>query len=114
MGQPEPARALRRFAIYPLSATLAFGAPIHATAVEASPRERRSDATGDSSPTIQEHEGPSSTWASAKQDPDAKPSFFQSWLARIYIKLISLKSAIELVLSYAWKPSNTKPDNTCN
>ena len=113
MGQPQPARAFRRLAIYALAAALAFGATTYATAVEASPRERGSDATGDSSATTQARDGPSSIWSSAKHDADAKPSFFQSWLASIYIKLISLKSEIQLVLSYAWKLGHTKPDNTC-
>ena len=90
------------------------GATTHAAAVEASPREKHSDATGDSSATMQGHDGPSSIWSSADPDPDAKPSFFQRWLASIYIKLISLKSEIQLMLSYAWKLGHTKPDNTCS
>lgn len=113
MGQPEPARAFRRLAIYALAAVLALGATTQAAAVEESPREERSDATGDSSTTVKNHDGPSSIWASTNHDPDAQPSFFQSWLASIYIKLISLKSAVQLVLSYAWKSGHTKPDNTC-
>jgi hypothetical protein len=112
MGQPQPARIFRRLAIYAIATTLALGAVTHTTAVEASPREKRSDATGDSEATAQGHDGPSSVWDSAKNDADAKPSFFQSWLASIYIKLMSLKSAVELVLSY-WNPGHTKPDNTC-
>ena len=114
MGQPKPGRAFRRVAVYALAAALALGATTHATVVEASPREKHSDATGDSRATMQGHDGPSSTWSSADHDPDAKPSLFQSWLASIYIKLISLKSEIELILSYVSKLAHTKPDNTCS
>ena len=114
MGQPKPVPASRRLAIYALAAALALGATTHAAAVEASPREKHSDATGDSSATMQGHDGPSSTWSSADHDPDAKPSLFQSWLASIYIKLISLKSEIQLILTHAWKLGHTKPDNTCS
>jgi hypothetical protein len=114
MGQPKPGRAFRRLAVYALAAALALGATAHASAVEASPREKHSDATDDSSATMQGHDRPSSIWSSAEHDADAKPSLFQSWLASIYIKLISLKSEIQLVLSYAWKLGHTKPDNTCS
>jgi hypothetical protein len=115
MGQPKPARAFRRLAIYALAAALALGVTAHATAVEASPREKHSDAPDDSSATMQGHDGPSGgIWSSAEHDADAKPSLFQSWLASIYIRLISLKSEIQLILTHAWKLGQTKPDNTCS
>lgn len=112
MGQ-QPTRALRRLAIYAVAAVLAIGATTHPAAVEAGPREERSAATSYSSTTIQGHHGPS-FWSSADHQPDANPSFFQSWLASIYIKLMSLKSAVQLVLAYAWNLGHTKPDNTCS
>jgi hypothetical protein len=114
MSQPKPARPLRRLAVYAFAVALAFGATAQATAVEASPREKRTDLAGDSGATIHGNDGPSSIWSSAGHEPDANPSFFQSWLATLFIRLTSLKSAVQQALTNAWKLGHTKPDNTCS
>jgi len=114
MGRATPARAFRRLAICALVAVLAIGAPTPPTVAEPSPPEKRSDATSDSSTTVQGHHGPSGIWPSADHEPDAAPSFFQRWLTNTYIMLLSLQSAIKSAFVYAWNLGHTKSDNTCS
>jgi len=111
MGQRTSARVFRRLAIYVLVAALAIGTTAHPAAAEADPREQRSDAAVSSSTAAQAHHGSFSIWSSANHKPDANPSFFQSWLASIYVKLALLKSAVQA--AFAWTLGHTKPDNTC-
>jgi hypothetical protein len=114
MGQPTPSRAFRRLAICALVAVLAIGTTIPQTVAVASPPEERSDATSDSSTTVQDRHGPSGIWWSAKHEPDTTPSYFQNWWTSAYINLLSLQSAIKLAFAYAWNLGHTKPDNTCS
>ena len=115
MGQPTPARAFRRVAAYALAAVLVIGATAQPAAAEAkSPEERVGAASGSAPATAtQGHHGPGK-WAPTHDEADAEPSFLQSWWASIYIKLISLRSAIQQALVYAWNLGHSKPDNTCS
>lgn len=114
MSQSKPVRACRRLTTCAVVAALCVGAATYPTTVAARPLEKRSDATTSSITTIQDHHGNSNVWNPATDDSEAKPSFFQSWLASIYDTLITLKSALGSALAYAWKLGHTKPIDTCS
>jgi hypothetical protein len=114
MSQRQPVRILRRITAFVLVAALATGATAHSIAAEANPREERSDAASSSDTKTQSHHGWFGSWASNHERDDASPPFSRSWLASIYFKLITLKSAVQVILAYAWSAGHTKPDNTCN
>jgi len=107
MGQATPAGAFRRLAICVLVAALAIGTTTPPSVAESSPPDKRTYATSDPSTTVPDHPGPSGIWSFADHEPDATPSFFQSWL-------ISLQSTIKLAFAYAWNLGRMKPDNTCS
>ena len=116
MGRPISARIFHRLATYALVAALAGGATIPSSVSEAeafSPEERSGAATK-SEPATQDHQGPIGLWLLSDNEPDAEQSFFQSWLARVYSKLVGLKAAISLAFSYAWQLGHSKPGNTCS
>jgi hypothetical protein len=113
MAQPTSARVRRRVAVYALVAALAMGATTYPPAAEARIPEERSEAAISSTLTRQPHRGPADLWAEIDDGSDAKPSFFQSWLATIYSKLLALKTAVGTALAYAWKLGQTKAPNTC-
>ena len=50
----------------------------------------------------------------ADGEANAESSFFRSWLADIYNKLLGLKAAISSALPHAWKWGHGKSDNTCS
>ena len=114
MSQRTSARTFRRLAIYVLVAALVIGTTVRPATAEADPREQRSDAAMNSSTEAQAHQGPFGVWSSADHTPGANPSFFDSWLTSIYVKLVSLKSAAQDALAYAWTLGHTKPKNTCD
>jgi hypothetical protein len=114
MGRATPGRAFRELSIYVLVAILALGPTIYPSMANPNPLEKRSDATSHSSTKAPVDSGAFSIWSSTDGSSDAKPSFLQNWLAQIYIRLLTVKSALQSVLVYAWHLGHTKPDNTCS
>src|SRR5688500_19566822 len=107
MGQAPPARPFRRLTNSVLGAPLPIRTTTPPSVAESSPPDNRPYATSDPSTTVPDHPGPSGIWSFADHEPDATPSFFQSWL-------ISLQSTIKLAFAYAWNLGRMKPDNTCS
>jgi hypothetical protein len=114
MDRSIAAQFRHRLGSYALAATLSIGATIAPSMSEADALEERREAVGTSGLTDQDHRGTMVHWfAAAEVEVNAEASFFQSWLAHIYDKLLGLKAAISSALPHAWKWGHGKSDNTC-
>jgi hypothetical protein len=114
MDRSIAAQFRHRLGSYALATTLSIGATIAPSLSEAGSLEERREAVETSDRMDEDHRGTMVRWfAAAEGEANAEPSFFQSWLADIYSKLLELKAAISSALPDAWKLGHGKSDNTC-
>jgi hypothetical protein len=114
MDRSIAAQFRHRLSSCALAATLLIGATIAPSVSEAGSLEERREAVGTSGRTDQDHRVTMVHWfAAAEGEANAESSFFQSWLADIYHKLLGLKAAISSALPHAWKWGHGKSDNAC-